>query len=230
MRICGLEKFSLVDFDGILACSIFTAGCNFACPFCHNSALVLDASEQIEISSEEVFEFLEKRKHILGGVCVSGGEPTLQPDLADFLAKVKLLGYKIKLDTNGSNPFVLKRLIDAQLIDYVAMDIKNSLENYDITVGKENFSTENVEKSVKLLMNGKLAYEFRTTLVDELHSEEDIKNIGVWLSGANKYFLQKFVDKDSCIVDGLNAVTEEKAKKFKSILSQTISSVNLRGY
>ena len=230
MRICGLEKFSLVDFDGKLACTVFTAGCNFACPFCHNSPLVVDAANQAEISEEELFTFLASRKKLLDAVCVSGGEPTLYKDLPDLIAKIKALGYAVKLDSNGTNPFVLKHLIDEKLIDYVAMDVKNCLDKYSVTVNKSSFEQENIKKSVELLMQSNIGYEFRTTLVEQFHTESDIVKIRDWLSGADKYFLQRFVDSESCIAGGLSPVPLETALKFKDILSAKIERVALRGY
>lgn len=230
MKILGLEKMSLVDYDGKIAATLFTGGCNFLCPFCHNSPLVLDAKTQCEISEQEVFDYLNKRIGLLEGVCVSGGEPTLNKDLPIFIEKIKKIGYKIKLDTNGTNPQMLKSLFENGLIDYCAMDIKNDRENYAPIIGFDKYDSQKVEKSVDFLINSNFDYEFRTTLVEQFHDFDNIKAIASWLKGAKKYFLQKFIDRGSCIEQNLSAVPLDKAKEFLDILSPFIDSVNLRGY
>ncbi len=230
MIINGLEKLSLVDFDEHLCCTTFSSGCNFRCPFCHNSPLVLDVKNQPLIDEDEILKFLKKRKGILDGVCISGGEPTLQKDLKTFLKKIKELGYLTKLDTNGSNPDLLQELIDEGLIDYIAMDIKSSPEGYSLAVGIENFNLTSVKKSIEILKSNNLPYEFRTTIINELHTEKDIVEIGKWLKGSKKYFLQKFKDTGSCIQQNLTEVDKSTAEKWKSILSKDIEKVILRGY
>ncbi len=230
MKILGMEKMSLVDYDGYVSATLFTGGCNFLCPFCHNSPLVVNFQSQSELEQNEVLSYLEKRFGLLDGVCVSGGEPTLYKDLPAFIEKIKNIGYKVKLDTNGTNPNVLKSLFENGLIDYCAMDIKNDKANYARIIGFSEYNTANVESSVDFLINNKFDYEFRTTLIDDFHDYQNVKNIGEWIKGANKYFLQKFVDHGSCIEQGLSGVSLEKAKEFLQILSPFVKNVNLRGY
>ena len=229
MKIFGLEKLSMVDYEGHLCCTVFTAGCNFRCPYCHNSDLV-EGRNLHQISEEEFFAFLNKRKGLLDSVCVSGGEPTLQPDLIDFIKKIKELGFKVKLDSNGTAPKLLKELVAENLIDYVAMDIKNSRESYRKTAGNGFFNMENIEESVEFLKQGLVPYEFRTTLVKGHHNDEEIERIATWLDGADRIYLQCFVDNGSCITDGLSKIEKQDAERFKSILSKTIKEVHLRGY
>jgi len=227
MKIYGLEKLSMVDFGSLCSAVIFTGGCNFRCPFCHNSGLVnLDVTP---LDEQEVFDYLISRKKLLDGVVVSGGEPTLYPDLPEFIKKIKDLGYKVKLDTNGTNYAMLKKLIDEKLVDFVAMDIKNSLEMYPLTAGT-NCGQEDIVKSIQLLITGVVDYEFRTTLVDGLHTNASIKAMGELVKGAKKLYLQKFVDNGTTIKDGLKAVSKDKAEEYKNILSNYVTSVSLRGY
>ena len=230
MIIHGLEKLSLVDYDGVVASTIFTGGCNFRCGFCHNSLLVLNHKSLPIIPEEEVLAYLEKRKGILEGVCVSGGEPTLQKDLPSFLSKLKNLGYLVKLDTNGTNPTLVKQLFNDKLVDYFAMDIKNNREDYAKIIGFDTFDTKNVEKTVEFFMTEKVDYEFRTTLIKEFHSKNNVALIGQWLKGANKYFLQKFKNSESCIESHLSALDENEVKSFRDILVKTIPNTFLRGY
>lgn len=227
MKISGLQKLSLVDYTEHTACTIFTSGCNFACPFCHNSSLVYSKAE--EIKETKVLEYLAKRKNILDAVCVSGGEPTLQKDLYEFIVKIKNMGYKVKLDTNGTNFEILKKLIEDKLIDYVAMDIKNTFEKYPLTTNC-SVNIEFIKKSINYLMSSDIDYEFRTTLVSEYHNVEDIKSISQMLSGAKKYYLQKFVDNNNCISSGLHEIPKSQAITFQNILKTTISNTYLRGY
>lgn len=230
MKISGLEKMSLVDFDGYVAATVFTAGCNFKCGFCHNSPLVLDAQNLPSISEEEVLAYLKKRSGILDGVCVSGGEPTLNKDLPFFIEKIKALGYKVKLDTNGTNPEMIKSLFDAGLCDYFAMDIKNNLQSYANIIGFDSYDTKNIKKSVEYFLSGNAPYEFRTTLIKQHHKKENIALIGKWIKGANKYFLQKFKDSASCIQSHLSAVDEKEVLEFLEILKKDIPNTYLRGY
>lgn len=230
MNVFGMEKLSMVDYDGKIAATIFTGGCNFRCPFCHNSSLVLDYQTLSKIDEQEVLTYLEKRKGLLDGVCVSGGEPTLQKDLSLFLEKVKKLGYSIKLDTNGTNPNAVKSLKENGLVDYFAMDIKNNKEDYAKIIGFDSYDTTNVEKTVGLFLGGDYDYEFRTTLIKEYHSMENIKAIGEWIKGAKKYFLQKYIDSDTCILGGLSPVSESVAKEYVTLLKNYIPNTNLRGY
>ena len=229
MNFSGLEKLSLVDFDGVVSATLFTAGCNFRCGFCHNSPLVLKENLPI-ILEEEVLAYLNKRAGIIEGVCISGGEPTLEKGLLNFIEKLKKLNLKVKLDTNGTNPSVIKDLIENALIDYVAMDIKSDKNTYSSVIGIKDYDTKNIEESVETLLSSKLDYEFRTTLIKEFHTEEVIKNISNWIKGAKKYALQKYVYRDTCLGNKLSLVEKEKAQEFKSILEKTINNVQLRGY
>lgn len=230
MKIHGLEKLSLVDYDGFTAATVFTGGCNFLCPFCHNAALVTGTKLQPIIPEEEVLAYLTKRKGLLDGVCVTGGEPTIDPSLPDFLKKVKDLGYSVKLDTNGTNPEVLKRLAGEGYIDYAAVDIKNSKEKYPETVGKPKFDVSPVAETVRFLLKGSLPYEFRTTITAELHDEESMLRISEWIEGAEKYFLQKFIDRGDCIENGQSAVPSDLAERFLKIVSPHVKFASLRGY
>lgn len=196
MLIAGLNKTTLLDYPGRVAATIFTGGCNFRCPFCHNGDLVIKPSSLEMISEEEVLSFLQKRRNVLKGVCITGGEPTLQADLADFICKVKDIGYEVKLDTNGSHPTVLRVLLQEGLLDYVAMDIKNCKEKYALTVGCADLDIERIEESVKLLMAAGIPFEFRTTVVRELHAPEDILRIGRWIAGCPGYFLQQYAENE----------------------------------
>ncbi|HPG92146.1 MAG TPA: anaerobic ribonucleoside-triphosphate reductase activating protein [Clostridia bacterium] len=229
MIINGIEKLSLVDYDGVAACVLFTGGCNFVCPFCHNSPLVYNKNLPI-IDNEEIFDFLIKRKNVLSGVVITGGEPTLHADLPEFIKKIKSIGYKVKLDTNGTNPKMLSYLIGQKLIDYVATDIKNSIEKYALTAGVIDIDLEPVEESVKILMRGQIEYEFRTTLIKELHEFCDIEKIAEWLNGSRKYVLQKFTERETCIEQGYHEVEKNTAESYQKYLSKYISQVMLRGY
>ena len=228
MKLGGLEKFSGVDFDGKLACTLFTVGCNFRCPFCHNSPLVIETEENI--TEQEFFDFLQERKHLLNGVCISGGEPTLQKDLVEFISKIKKLGFAVKLDTNGTNPTILQELIASKLIDYVAMDIKNSFNAYSDIIGLKNYDLRSVKKSVEILKKDLVDYEFRTTLVREYHTLENIIELGEDIKGAKKLFLQKFKPADTCLEKDLTEVSKADAELFRDILSENIPQVKLRGY
>lgn len=203
MRIAGLQKLTLLDFPGKTATTAFTPGCNFRCPFCHNADLVTgvsaaDASAGA-VSLDEFFAFLEKRRGLLDGVCVTGGEPLLQPDIEDFCANVRSRGFAVKLDTNGSFPDRLRALVDAGLVDYVAMDVKNAPERYAETAGVSPFDLAPVQESMDFLRDGTLPYEFRTTVVRELHSADDLRALAAWIEGATAWHLQSFIDADSVL-------------------------------
>ena len=202
MIINGLNKLTLLDYPNRTACTVFLAGCNFRCPFCHNAGLVLNAEDCEKIQEEEFFAFLKKRRGILDGVCITGGEPTLRADLPEFIGKIKDMGYLVKLDTNGTNPKMLKRLVDEKKVDYVAMDIKNSLENYSKCVGIENYNTDSIVESISILKNGEVDYEFRTTVDAERITEEDILKIAELLKGDSKYYLQQFKNSGDIILSG----------------------------
>lgn len=223
MLISGLQKLTLLDFPGKTACTVFCYGCNFLCPFCHNALLVTEKAEEF-IDENEIFSFLQKRQGILDGVCITGGEPTLQKDLKAFLKKIKDMGFAVKLDTNGYKPDLLREIIDEGLCDYVAMDIKNTPEKYALTVGK-TIDTDKILESISILKEGKIPCEFRTTVVKEFHTEEDIREIAKLLNGVVPFFLQQFKDSGMLIKEGLSAYTKEEmeglAEKAKEILSDT---------
>ncbi len=228
MKICGFEKLSLVDYDNYTSCTLFTEGCNFRCPFCHNGPLVLHKNPSY--SEDEIFEYLNKRKNLLDAVCLSGGEPTLQPNLPEFFKKIKELGYLTKLDTNGTNPDMLQKLIDEKLVDFVAMDIKSSIDGYGKAVGISGYVPSKVMRSVEILRKNSVPYEFRTTLVNELIEKSDIEKIADWLSGTPKYALQKFKNADGCIEKGFSEVPKEIALEYKKILENHDINVIMRGY
>ena len=228
MLIKGLQKTTLLDFPGKVACTVFTGGCNFRCPFCHNASLVCDPNSADTVSEESFFSFLSKRKGILDGVCITGGEPMLMPDLESFCQRIKDMGFAVKLDTNGSYPARLRSLIEKGLVDYVAMDVKNSLAAYAETVGLSSFPT-GVEESMDLLMNGTLPFEFRTTIVRELHSAERIEALAKRIRGCERYFLQLFTDSGDLLSDGLSAPTEETARQWLEIARKYVPNAALRG-
>ena len=228
MIIKGLQKLTLLDFPGIMACTVFTGGCNFRCPFCHNASLVTHIDDET-VSEEEFFELLDKRTSILQGVCITGGEPTLQPGLYEFIGKIKEKGYKVKLDTNGYRPEVLKKLVEDNMVDYVAMDIKNSKEKYGLTVGIKDFDITPIEESVEFLKKGKVDFEFRTTIVKEFHEAQDIVAIGEWLRGTKKYFLQGYIDSGDCIENGFEAREKAEMERFLSLVTPYIPDAQLRG-
>ena len=229
MRIQGLQKLTLLDYPEHTACTVFTAGCNFRCPFCHNASLVVDIPKEAQISEEEFFAFLQKRIGIIDGVCVSGGEPLLQPDIEQFIRKIKDMGFAVKLDTNGSFPDKLIHLVEQGLVDYVAMDIKNSPDTCVFTAGTETLDIVSVKKSVAYLKEGHVPYEFRTTVVKHYHSKESFEEIGKWLEGTEKYFLQNFVDSGDLIGKNTRGCSEEEMKEFLMTVKKYIPSANLRG-
>ena len=229
VNIFGLQKLTLLDYPNKLASTIFTGGCNMRCPFCQNKDLVFLDESTTSIPMDEVLSFLEKRTSVLQGVCISGGEPLINPHLDSFLIAIKKLGYKIKLDTNGSYPDKLKDLVNRNLIDYVAMDIKNCLEKYPETVGIEQFDTEPIKQTVSYLLEGHIPYEFRTTVVKEFHTLEDFTKIAHWLKGADAYYLQQFVDSPCVIQKGLHAYQKEDMNHFLEAVTPYIPHAQLRG-
>lgn len=229
VKIFGLQKLTLLDYPGKMACTIFTGGCNFRCPFCHNGDLVFLPENMAELPVDDVLSFLKKRVSILEGVCISGGEPLLQGTLKPFLRKIKNLGYAIKLDTNGTNPDKLKELVAEGLVDYVAMDIKNSKERYAETSGIHHMDLTSIEESVRFLMEGSIPYEFRTTVVKEYHRLEDILAIGTWLKGANAYYLQNFEDGECVIQQGLHGLEKEELEAYQAQLKPYIENTLIRG-
>lgn len=229
MYICGLQKLAMVDYPGKIAATVFTGGCNLRCPFCHNALLVTRLNETPEISQSEVLDFLSSRKKLLDGVVLSGGEPLMQPDAADFLRAVRDMGFAVKLDTNGCYPDRLAALLEEGLVDYVAMDIKNCREKYAGTVGIPGFDTAPVEESVRLLRDSGVEYEFRTTLVRELHQPQDLVSIGRWLEGAPKYYLQNFEDSGNVIKSGLSGFTALELQDFAALAAPFFGCVSIRG-
>lgn len=228
MIIKGLQKTTLLDFPGKVACTVFTAGCNFRCPFCHNASLVVRAGEVDDISEESVFDYLQKRRGIIDGVCITGGEPLLSTGIYDFIHRVKSLGFLVKLDTNGTYPKKLEALLDDKLVDYVAMDVKNSKEKYAYTVGIKEFPSE-IESSIEIIMKKASDYEFRTTVVRELHDTEDIVKIAEWISGARRYYLQSYVDSGDILHEGFSAYDAEKMLKILEKARQVLPVTVLRG-
>ena len=229
MKLIGLQKMTVLDFPGRVACIVFTFGCNFRCPFCHNASLVTGEGES-DVTEEEFFSFLKKRQGLLDGVCVTGGEPLLQSDIEEFLSRIKELGYQVKLDTNGMFPEKLKKVVKAGLVDYVAMDIKNSPGYYAVTVGKEEIDFEKIKESVDFLINeAEIEYEFRTTVVAEFHTESAFDDIGELIRGAKNYYLQSFVDSGDLIGNNLNALPKNIMQKMADRVSGYVGNVSLRG-
>lgn len=228
MKIFGIEKLSMVDYEGHLCCTIFTGGCNFRCPFCQNADLV-NVTNLCQYSEQEFFDYLEKRKNIIDSVCISGGEPTLQSDLKEFIKKIKSRNLLVKLDTNGTNFELLKNLIDEKLVDYVAMDIKNSPSAYSKTAGT-NTKLNEIFRSVELLKSDVVPYEFRTTLVAGHHTTKTITEMADWLKGTKEIYLQHFVDGGTCLQQNLHDIPKADAQKFADILSKSIECIHLRGY
>ena len=229
MRISGLQKLTLLDFPNLVACTLFLPGCQFKCPFCQNASLVTDLVNVPKISEEEVLTFLKSRKGIIDGVCVTGGEPTLQSDLKDFIRKIKDIGFKVKLDTNGYNPKILKELIDHSLLDYVAMDIKNSLEKYPLTCGVKALKIENILSSIQILKENKVPYEFRTTVIKEFHESSDFVSIAKLIRGVKTYYLQEYRDSDTCIQRGFHSYSLEEMMQFVRLLEKEGIKAELRG-
>ncbi len=229
MHIAGITKSTLLDYPGRVAAAIFTGGCDLRCLFCQNSSLVEGLIP--EIKEDDVLAFLEKRRNVLTGVCITGGEPTLQPDLPDFITKIRDLGYAVKLDTNGTEPKMLRELADRGLVDYVALDIKTDKKKYR-ELCNIDLDVEKVNESAMLLINGRFPdYEFRTTVVAEYFDRDTAAEIGQWLKGGKRYFLQNFVDTNTTFVGRgvLHGQTREEIEEFADILRQTISEVSLRG-
>ena len=229
MKIHGFQKMTMLDYPGRVACTLFTAGCNFRCPFCHNALLVTEIDGAATYDIEEIFVYLEKRRGILDGVAITGGEPLMNRDIPDLLKQIKDLGYAVKLDTNGSYPELLKQLVEQKLVDYVAMDIKNSKEKYALTVGLPHLDLRPIEESVTFLLSGKVDFEFRTTVVKELHTEKDIAAIADWIQGAPRYFLQNFQQSEHMIGSNLHAHDPEMLEKLREIAARKISQTSLRG-
>jgi len=230
MLFAGLQKLTLLDFPQHTACTLFTQGCNVRCPFCHNSSL-LDACRAPEnpLLAEDVLAFLYKRRGTLDGVCITGGEPLMHDELRDFIQHVRAMGFLVKLDTNGTYPDKLRHLIDEGLLDMVAMDIKNAPSRYGMTVGVPHFDVSPVRESAALLKENKISFEFRTTVTDEMHRDEDMEEIGQWLKGDARYFLQSYVESDAVLHKGLTPPSKEKLERFLGILRPYLPNTSLRG-
>ena len=229
MVIHGLQKLTVLDFPGKLACTVFTAGCNLRCPFCHNARLVTHPDERDRIDEAQVLDYIYSRKTMLDGVCITGGEPLLQKDIKEFIAKIKETGLLVKLDTNGCYPEKLAELIDAGLVDFVAMDIKNSPREYGKTVGIENFDFSPISKSIEILQSSNIDYEFRTTVVRELHTAQSLKEAAELIPGAKHWYLQSFVDSGDLIGGEFSAYDKPFMKELQQSLTQIVGSVELRG-
>ena len=228
MIIHGLQKMTLLDFPGQVACTVFLGGCEFRCPFCHNADL-LDMSAPGIMDDDKLLEFLKKRKGLLDGVAFTGGEPLLRKDLPELLVRVRDIGYKIKVDTNGDHPDLLKEIVQAGLADYIAMDVKNSPARYAETIGRETFDTAPVDESIQFLLSGQVRYEFRTTVVKQFHDEASFEAIAQWIDGADRYELQGFVDRDTVPFAGLEACSREEMEHFADIVRPHVKTVELRG-
>ncbi|MDD3278401.1 MAG: anaerobic ribonucleoside-triphosphate reductase activating protein [Lachnospiraceae bacterium] len=229
MQIHGFQKLTLLDYPEKVACTVFFGGCNFRCPFCHNGNLVLHPGDEPLIAEEEIWELLEKRRGVLDGVCVTGGEPTLEPDLPAFLTKIKSYGYLVKLDTNGYRPEVLKELVLDGLVDYVAMDIKNAPDRYALTAGVPGLDMTKIQESVEYLLTGVVDYEFRTTVTRELHQKQDFDKIGRWIAGCRRYYLQNYKESDFVIHPVFSGYSREQLERFAQELRRTITVVGIRG-
>ena len=228
MKIEALQKLTLLDYPQKMAATVFTYGCNLRCPFCHNALLVTEESEG-GITAEEVLSFLSKRKGMLEGVCVTGGEPLLQPDIEDFLKAIKDMGFSVKLDTNGTFPKKLKDLVRKGLVDYVAMDIKNCREKYALTSGKLAMNLSAIDESIRFLLSGEIDAEFRTTVVKNFHTLEDILKITDWISGCDRYFLQQFVDSGNLIDQNLAGYSDKELTNIYKQVKRKLPVTKLRG-
>lgn len=228
MIIDGFEKLTLLDYPENIACIIFTRGCNLRCPFCHNSSILDFSKEEAKFSEDEIFDYLEKRKNILDGVCITGGEPLLQSDIKEFIKKIKNLNLKVKLDTNGTNYSKLKELIEENLLDYVAMDIKNVYEKYSITTGIKNLDIESIKKSIALLKKNKIKYEFRTTIVKNYHTFEDIENLCKLVGKDSDYYIQNFINSNNVLEKKLESFSDEDLEKVKKFIENNYNNIKIR--
>ena len=228
MKLYGMEKYSLVDYDGYVACTVFTGGCNFRCPFCHNAALVTGVAQCAPMDTQALFDYLAARRGLVDAVCITGGEPTLHPDLPMLVRRIRDAGYRVKLDTNGTNPAMLQGLLQADMLDYVAMDIKNSPAKYDVTAGVA-VDMEAIRRSVDLLLACHIDYEFRTTLVARYHTVEDIRQIADYIKGAKRYYLQCFDDKGGNLTQGLACPDEDTIRAMAKAAEGVLAYVRIRG-
>ena len=229
MNFSGFQKLTLLDYPGKVACTLFTAGCNLRCPFCHNASLVTHIDNSNIYKKEEILSYLKKRYGVLEGVCISGGEPLLQPNIEDFIREVKSLGYSVKLDTNGFYPDKLISLVEKGLIDYVAVDFKNCYDKYALATGIENLDINPFKKTVEFLLSGKVDFEFRTTVVKGIHQTQDIVEIAKTIKGAKRYFLQSFVDSGDLISEGLCAISPVDMQKMADLARAFVPNTEIRG-
>ena len=228
MIISGFQKLTLLDYPGKTACLIFTQGCNFRCPFCHNKDLLCGGCDN-KVEEDEIFKYLEKRKGLIDGVCITGGEPLLQKDIGKFILKIKEMGFLVKLDTNGSNPEKLKKLIELNLLDYIAMDIKNDFLTYDKTSGVDKINIEKIKRSIEIIENSNVEHEFRTTIVKQLHDLEKIKSICKYINPNTKYYIQNYKDCDTVLQKGLTGFENTELEEYKEKLNLLYPNVTIRG-
>ncbi len=229
MKIRGLQKLTLLDYPGKVACTLFTVGCDFQCPFCHNSGLLRETMQEPPLSECEVFEFLGKRRGLLDGVCITGGEPALQSDLEAFIETIRDMGYLVKLDTNGYHPDALEALLTKNLLNYVAMDVKNSPLRYAQTCGVSDVDIEKIDASVRILKQSTIPYEFRTTVCRELHTEDDIRAIGEWIFGCREYYLQSYRFSEQVMQPIFSAYSVEEMDHLLSVVRTYIPTAKCRG-
>lgn len=231
IKLGGIQKLTLLDYPGKVACTVFTAGCNMRCPFCHNKDLVFIPDNFTYTDPDDILDFLSKRQGILDAVCITGGEPMLQPGLLDFVKQIKELGYMVKVDTNGLMPDKLKQLVESGCVDYIAMDIKNSFDKYEATAGLVNGENmvKQIKKSINYLLSGVVDYEFRTTVVKELHTKESLISIARYIKNAKNYYLQQFVDSGKCIQEGFTSYTKEEMEDLLTEIRKVNENVQLRG-
>ena len=229
MLLRGLQKTTLLDFPGTVACTVFTGGCNFRCPFCHNASLIENLPQDERLSEENFFSFLEKRRGLTDGVCITGGEPLLQKDIVPFVERIRGMGYLVKIDTNGSYPAALRTLCEGGLVNYIAMDIKNSREAYALTAGSTWDILPAIEESVALLKSGSVPYEFRTTVVKGLHDAERMKEIGAWLGDVPHYFIQNFSDAGEVLTEGLSGFTPSELDALLAAVLPYVPNARVRG-
>ena len=228
MKLYGMEKYSLVDYDGYVACTVFTGGCNFRCPFCHNAALVTGVADCAPLAEQALWDYLAERHGLVDAVCITGGEPTLHRDLPLLVHRIRSMGYRVKLDTNGTNPAMLQGLLQAGMLDYVAMDIKNSPAKYDQTAGVA-VDGQAVRRSVDLLLGCAIDYEFRTTVVQGYHTVQDIRDIAHYIAGARRYYIQCFDDKGGNLQQGLACPDEDTVRAMAAAAAEVLSCVRIRG-
>lgn len=227
MNIQGVQKLTLLDYPGKLACTIFTAPCNLRCPFCHNSSLITGTNESLHW--EELKSFLLSRQGVLDGVCITGGEPALHRALPTYLSEIKAMGFSIKLDTNGTKPDVIRQLVRSQLVDYIALDVKNSKSRYSETAGVSEINLAPIVETIEFLLTDSVEYEFRTTVVKEFHSREDLLDLAHWIQGARRYFLQTFLPSQEVLQPGLNPYSKEEMEQFLKLIKPLVPNAELRG-